>query len=108
MALYECNIPCEYKNPLGYCMLTYCAKKEVELPNGSWDKDYKPTDATKEQDKYMGKMRNALLSSWAGRDTELQQASKALGDAVDGVVDAIERLKSVLLDLKKIKENKND
>lgn len=54
-----------------------------ELGNTPAEKGYQPADATKEQDKYMEKMRDALLSSWAGHDTELQQASKALVDAVD-------------------------
>lgn len=57
MTLYECNIPCEYKNPLGYCMLTYCAKKEIELPNGPFEKDYQPSGITIDPNKLPSEMR---------------------------------------------------
>lgn len=89
-----------------------------ELGNTPADKDYQPADAMKALDEKIKKVSergtwdgvdvDKYVAELRGRDTELQQASKALADAVDDAVDAIERLKSVLLDLKKIKENKND
>ena len=43
MNCFDCKIPCEYSNPFGFCQLTICAKKEVGLPNGPWDKGYQPS-----------------------------------------------------------------
>ncbi len=93
MNCFDCNIPCEYSNPLGYCMLTYCAKKEVELPNGPWDNGYQPADAMKALDEKIKKVSergtwdgvdvDKYMAELRGRDTELQQAASNLVDAVD-------------------------
>ena len=88
MNCFDCNIPCEYSNPLGYCY-----KEQGGLPHGPFEKDYQPADAMKaldekikrvsekgtwdgvDVDKYMAELR--------GRDTELQQAASNLVDAVE-------------------------
>lgn len=93
MTLYECKIPCGYKNLLGYCMLTYCAKKGVGLPNGPFEKDYQPADAMKALDDERAKIAESIVylttHGWTciapqGIDAiALQKAASNLVDAVD-------------------------
>lgn len=86
MNCFDCNIPCEYSNPLGYCMLTYCAKKKFE-------EGAEPADAMKALDEKIKKVSergtwdgvdvDKYIAALRGRDTELQQAASDLVDAVE-------------------------
>ena len=61
MNCFDCNIPCEYSNPLGYCMLTYCAKKKFE-------EGAEPADAMKALDEKIKKV--SERGTWDGVDVD--------------------------------------
>lgn len=97
MNCFDCKIPCEYSNPFGFCQLTICAKKGVELPNGAFEKGYQPADAMKALDEKIKKVSekgtwdgvdvDKYMAELRGRDTELQQAASNLVDAVEKYVE---------------------
>lgn len=88
MNCFDCKIPCEYSNPLGYCY-----KEQSGLPHGSFEKGYQPADAMKALDEKIKRVSekgtwdgidvDKYIAELRGLDTELQQAAKALVDAVD-------------------------
>ena len=87
MNCFDCKIPCEYSNPLGYCY-----KEQSGLPHGSFEKGYQPADAMKALDEKIKRVSekgtwdgvdvDKYIAELRGRDTELQQVAKALVDAV--------------------------
>ena len=114
MNCFDCKIPCEYSNPLGYCY-----KEQGGLPHGPFEKGYQPADAMKALDEKIKKV--SERGTWDGVDVDKYMAELRGYHSVDptvlklkakALVDAVERytmgkcLRSELLntnnDLKKL------
>lgn len=93
MNCFDCKIPCEYSNPLGYCY-----KEQSGLPHGPWEKDYQPSGISKAEQRGL----EALPPRWRKskyRDKMIDSALPVRKSYIKAYQQAEKDIKNRLLEL---------